>query len=145
MSFSLFLGETKLTYIRYVKDILENTSKSIDQVTIEPEGAWKLNSKVSSGLEDDAGSDDEDLVIVPRPGEHNKPTPSNTSMPITPASMDSAPTTSQSNLQQSTNVNGKRNIKAVIDLTSDDDEPAPPPKRALSSAHEAPMTFMTPY
>ncbi|QSZ37872.1 hypothetical protein DSL72_008972 [Monilinia vaccinii-corymbosi] len=126
----------------YVKNILQNTSRSVDQVTVEPEGQWKLYSKpdpISSrpGVAS-SDSDDDDLIEL-SPGGRKANTPitrigtSNgigTQAPINRDSLSAAPS-------NQSNPSGKRQISEVIDLTSsgDEEEPAsrPPPKKQYIS------------
>ncbi|TQN73533.1 E3 SUMO-protein ligase pli1, partial [Colletotrichum shisoi] len=55
----------QLAVDEYVRDILANTSKSLDQVTIEPDGQWRVNLAQDDGKPTNGGSglvddDDED-------------------------------------------------------------------------------------
>lgn len=126
----------------YVKDILENTSRSADQVIIEPDGTWKSHEKEtpknkptgrsSMSFADD---DDDDLIEVTKIGHIRADvasvyrTPSSAPMPNSrePSAASSVPKGS---------TGGKRPISAVIDLTSsgdeDEDLTARPPKRQFT-------------
>ena len=106
---------------RYVKNIIHSTPKSTDQVIVEPDGAWKLQPQ-NSTKHNSPSDDDEDIVIV------NK---SNGSI-----KMDTPNLTAPSS--------NKRPISVVIDLTSDDDEPARPVKRQISNGHIVPSFAHTP-
>ncbi|GJC90527.1 E3 SUMO-protein ligase pli1 [Colletotrichum liriopes] len=124
------------------EDILANTSKSLDQVTIEPDGQWRVNSAQDeskptnggSGLVDD-DDDDDDWGIV----EVNPVRSRNFETPNRSVASTATPTTTVMSRESSTmprgvaTTSGKRlhSERVTIDLTlSDDDEPAaPPPKR----------------
>ncbi|KAF9871617.1 MIZ/SP-RING zinc finger [Colletotrichum karsti] len=132
----------QLAVDEYVKEILANTSKSLDQVTIEPDGQWRVNSsqddKSTNGrngaVDDD--DDDDDFIIqeVSVVRSRNFETP-NRSVAST-----ATPTTTAMSRESSTmprglgSTSGKRphSERVTIDLTlsDDDDEPIqPPPKR----------------
>jgi E3 SUMO-protein ligase PIAS1 len=123
-----------------VKNILNNTSRSVDQVTVQPDGKWDVNAKKDiksnhrpSGFSDES---DDDLVEVTKSGNSIRmSTPRNISTPL--GSLPGRPrdmSSSSSVPQMNGSVSGKRTIGAVIDLTSsgdEDEEPiAPTPKRA---------------
>ncbi|GKT88061.1 MIZ/SP-RING zinc finger protein [Colletotrichum tofieldiae] len=65
----------QLAVDEYVRDILANTSKSLDQVTIEPDGQWRVNSAQDeskptnggSGLVDDDDDDDDWALLKSTP------------------------------------------------------------------------------
>ncbi|KDN68394.1 putative MIZ/SP-RING zinc finger [Colletotrichum sublineola] len=131
----------QLAVDEYVRDILANTSKSLDQVTIEPDGQWRVNSAQDenkptnggSGLLDDYDDDDWGIVEVNPIRSRNFETP-NRSVAST-----ATPTTTVMSRESSAmprgvaTTSGKRlhSERVTIDLTlSDDEEPAaPPPKR----------------
>jgi E3 SUMO-protein ligase PIAS1 len=141
-----------LTLCRYVKDILKNTSRSVDQVTIQPDGRWELHTKrepttKSSGF---ASSDDDDLVEITQSGDSwRMGTPRSYSTPLggPPQRVreQSPPSAAQ---RSSGSISGKRPIAAVIDLTSsgdEDDEPLlPAPKRQFSGYAEPNLTVYRP-
>lgn len=126
----------QLAVDEYVKDILAKTSRSVEQVDIEPSGEWRAH-----GVEEEVkpepsitpfAVDDDDLVISEVSfigGDRSTTTPNRSApfigTPTTAASRES------STLPRSGSKSNKRPISQVIDLTlSDDDEPAqPPPKR----------------
>ncbi|KAF6843300.1 sumo ligase, partial [Colletotrichum musicola] len=130
----------QLTFARYVKEILANTPKSLDQVTIEPDGQWRVNSlqddKAANGgsgaFEDD---DDDDFII----SEVNVVRGRNFETPNRSIASTATPTTTVISRESSTMPRGLGSTsakrphteKVTIDLTlSDDDEPSvPPPKR----------------
>ncbi|KAJ0166238.1 E3 SUMO-protein ligase pli1 [Colletotrichum tanaceti] len=131
----------QLAVDEYVRDILANTFKSLDQVTIEPDGQWRVNlaqddgkpTNGGSGLVDDDDEDDWGIVEVNPIRSRNFETP-NRSVAST-----ATPTTTIMSRESSAmprgvgTTSGKRlhSDRVTIDLTlSDDDEPvAPPPKR----------------
>ncbi|KAM0311925.1 hypothetical protein ACHAO8_006787 [Botrytis cinerea] len=134
----------------YVKDILQNTSKSVDQVTVEPQGQWKLYNRpdtISSrpGVASSDFSDDDDDLIEVSPGGRKASTPitkngiSNGNLNQAPSTRDSlsaAPSNRSNPLNSSTG--GKRPISEVIDLCSSDEEESPPPKRQMTSSFSGP-------
>lgn len=134
---------------RYVKDILEKTSRDVDQVTVEPEGEWKLNAKPenSSRPRPSFGSDeDDDLVMVTKSGDNIRfgsastgVTPVPSSLPAQPRNQDQPSMSSQ---LRNGAISGKRPAAAVIDLTSsgdeDDQPPAKAPKRLSSGSAISP-------
>jgi E3 SUMO-protein ligase PIAS1 len=132
--------------IRYVKDILKNTSRSVDQVTVEPDGKWELYAKseptsktngVASRLSSD---DDDDLVEITKSGDSIRmSTPRRNGTPAVaalPPSMREASAASTSASRSLPPTTAKRPAP-VIDLTSsgdEDDEPiARQPKRQFTN------------
>ncbi|GKU03475.1 unnamed protein product [Fusarium langsethiae] len=132
----------------YVKDILANTSKSQETVTIEPNGDWHTKSSEDSSQGQTNGNsshkgtydddDDDDLVIseVNLIGHRRMETPKNGTPSVnTPgtAGRDS----SSAGPRGVASTSAKRPVAAIIDLTlsDDDDEPAPPPKRQNTSTN----------
>ena len=135
-----------------MKDILKNTSRSVDQVTIQPDGKWELHTKIepprkSSGF---ASSDDDDLVEITESGDSVKvstPRPYSTplgSVPQRPHGQ--APSSAAPRGSGSTST--KRPIAAVIDLTSSGDEDDQPliraPTRQYSGYAEGSPTVYRP-
>jgi E3 SUMO-protein ligase PIAS1 len=122
---------------RYVKDILKNTSDSLDQVTIQPDGKWEMHVKKETSSRPSYGansdSDDEIVEITNLSNGIQMGAPKKT--PVTNTIRESS-SSSSLNRQSSTGLgssNGKRPA-AVIDLTSsgdEDDDPIPtrPAKR----------------
>jgi E3 SUMO-protein ligase PIAS1 len=116
-----------------VNDILQSTPKSVDQVTIEPDGKWSQNTlPISPGQIEGShpqNSDDDDDIIEIQDMRLSSlkseyiPTP--TSGPKTPSTNSREPSTSRSSASK----------RPVIDLTlSDDDEPPRPSKRTMISS-----------
>ncbi|KAL9108933.1 MAG: hypothetical protein Q9227_006329 [Pyrenula ochraceoflavens] len=145
-----------LTIDQYVQDILTNTSRNTEQVTIEPTGSWtKLSVPETPGLSnrtsrstDDEDDDDDDLVEVsdfriPPPHLKTEHIPSNIQTPPISSREQSAPSTAS---RFSNSTSGKRPASAVVDLTlSDDDEEEPvrPPKRqSLSASSNSNSSFL---
>ncbi|GAB0143708.1 hypothetical protein EsHS_00004216 [Epichloe bromicola] len=129
---------------RYVRDILTNTSKDLETVTIEPDGRWLTkmtpdDSQQSPNIA--AFADDDDLEISEISvvsGRLETPKPPKTHTPIigTPASVGRDSTASAP--RGAGTYSTKRPAAAVIDLTlsSDDDELAQrPQKRQNMSAN----------
>ncbi|KAL9641058.1 MAG: hypothetical protein Q9204_000371 [Flavoplaca sp. TL-2023a] len=102
-----------------------STPKSIDQVTVEPDGKWSriAEHNRSPGPKHDGSSDDEDLVEIKDPLRVTavKHEVANGSI-----SMRTPPTSSREQSATSSapppSIGTKRSVSAVIDLTSDDDE-----------------------
>jgi E3 SUMO-protein ligase PIAS1 len=133
-----------------VRDILKNTSRSVDQVTIQPDGKWELHTKIEpvrkpSGY---SSSDDDDLVEITESGHSVKAsTPRSYSTPLggLPPRTHERPPSSAAPLGSGT-TSAKRPIAAVIDLTSSGDEDDQPlvraPKRQYSGyAEPSPTAF----
>ncbi|KAF5539505.1 hypothetical protein FPHYL_12278 [Fusarium phyllophilum] len=130
----------------YVKDILENTPKSQETVTIEPNGEWHLKSTDDSSQGHTNGKssyanafddDDDDLVIseVNSIGHRRLETPK-ISTPISTPLTAGRDVSSSAGPRGIASTSAKRPIAAVIDLTlsdDDDDDPPPPPKRQNTS------------
>ena len=134
---------------QYVDDILQKTSKTIDQVTIEPTGKWStITDSQSSPITNnrDASSEaDDDLIEIQEPprissikaeGSHEP------SMLRTPPVSSREPSTSSGPQPSGSN---KRPAAQVVDLTlssDEDDEPIRAPKRQNTSgqSHEFPDT-----
>ncbi|OGE56333.1 hypothetical protein PENARI_c003G08963 [Penicillium arizonense] len=122
---------------QYVDDILQTTSSEIDQVTVEPDGAWsgpsdsdivKLGGMTPASNDDD----DDDLIEISEPGipsVKQEPGPPNIALERTPAQSREASTPSSVARLS----NKKRPVSQVIDLTEsgdeDDEFPVPSPKR----------------
>ncbi|KAL2067874.1 hypothetical protein VTL71DRAFT_15972 [Oculimacula yallundae] len=146
----------QLAVDEYVKSILKKTSRSIDQVIIQPDGKWDLNdkkkdnpqpSRPSNGVASDS---DDDLVEITKSGDSVRMgTPR-----VTPALPTNGTSSYQSREQSSSSVptrdslgstSGKRTISAVIDLTSsgdEDDEPVvrQPKRQFTGNGFGAPST-----
>lgn len=134
-----------------MKDILKNTSRSVDQVTIQPDGRWELHAKqenksrFNGNTSQIAGGsdDDDDLIEITKSGDSVRMgTPRAYGTPlgglaqkVRDQSFSAPPGSSGSN------ASGKRPISAVIDLTSsgdEDDEPLLPPTKRQNSAYGQP-------
>ena len=126
-----------------MRNILKKTSRSTDQVTIQPDGKWDMNSKKevlsasrSNGV---ASESDDDIVEITRSGDSVKM--SNPRPFGTPAGQLSQPRDQLSSVpsRDSSTTSSKRPRAAVIDLTSsgdEDDQPLarpPAPKRQQTS------------
>ncbi|CEJ87676.1 hypothetical protein VHEMI04478 [[Torrubiella] hemipterigena] len=129
----------QLAVDEYVKDILENTPKSLEAVTIEPDGKWVMKAEEDEalpsrpaatnalyGVDDDDDDDFEISEISFIPGR-------SFDSPRRLASASGTPTS------QASRTNGNANNKRpapVIDLTlssDDEDEPPRPAKRQNSA------------
>lgn len=123
-----------LTRYRYVKDILDNTSRAVEKVDIEPDGQWKAHGEIEDVVRPESRQeafelDDDDLVEVNFNGNRGTNTPNtlaptpNTPTPGTAASRESS---------SMPRTGSNKRSHAVIDLTlSDDDEPPQPPSKRL--------------
>ncbi|KAJ6109774.1 hypothetical protein N7486_002009 [Penicillium sp. IBT 16267x] len=128
---------------QYVDEILQSTDSEVDQVVVEPSGAWsKLDNSetvklggVTPGTDD---YDDDDLIEISESGNgtvKQEPMPSSTLLERTPAQ--SRETSTPSSMARVSSK--KRSATQFIDLTGSDDDddesPGPPLKRpALSFA-----------
>ncbi|TVY45204.1 E3 SUMO-protein ligase, partial [Lachnellula occidentalis] len=127
----------------YVKSILKSTSRSVDQVTIQPDGKWELNTRKENNSRNSGvastSDDDDDLVEVTKSGDSVKMgTPRAYGTPLGSATNGSAPPSGPPKTTASGSI--KRSISEVIDLTSsgdEDDEPLarPQPKRQQTNGH----------
>jgi hypothetical protein len=133
----------RLIINRYVKDILTNTSPSIEQVTIEPDGSWHVPKPKTeepkptpSAPRETSFIGDEDLMIAQpnAPGSSRATETPNRFYGASLAGSSIAGSRETSIMPGSaTSRSGagtKRAAPETIDLTlSDDDEPAPPPTK----------------
>ncbi|KAG9242409.1 PINIT domain-containing protein [Calycina marina] len=130
----------QLVIDEYLGSILTSTSRSVDQVTVQPDGRWDVRKEPvgRQGYKGVASTsdDDDDLIEITKTGDHvSTSAPRATpvtgrpcSTPFREASSSSAVAAPQTN----GSMNGKRPIAAVIDLTSDDeDDPVQPPAKRL--------------
>jgi len=127
---------------RYVKDILKKTSRSVDQVTIQPDGKWELNTKKEQSstprLNGRASESDDDLIEITKSGDSFRmATPRAYKTPLSQQPSVSREASTSSVPPRDSNSSGKRPIAAVIDLTSSGDEDEEPvtraPKRQFTS------------
>ena len=133
-----------LTVDQYVNDILKQTLKSIDQVTIEPTGKWSRTPDDNSSSRPNANgasSDDEDLVEL-----RDMPRMAAVKSEANGSFMRTPPTSSR---EQSTSsavppsTGDKRPRAQVIDLTfssDEDDEPPRAPKRQSTNTSSATLS-----
>ena len=126
---------------QYVDDILKSTPRSVDQVTIEPDGKWShtAGNKVNPRHTNDRAesSDDEDDLIeiqdLPRVPNIKREATGGHSILKTPTAI-SREQSSSSGVPPSMD-NNKRSSSAIVDLTlssDEDDEPVRPTKRQLT-------------
>jgi E3 SUMO-protein ligase PIAS1 len=150
----LLIIRTLLTaIIRYVKDILQKTPKSADQVVVQPDGKWDVNSRKENALNprganfsDD--SDDDDLIEITKNGESIR-TATPQMLKQSSISFERPRDVSTSSLPSNASISSKRPHSAVIDLTSsgdEDEEPfAPAPKRLNVNGYGSPFPPAHPY
>ncbi|QPG95738.1 hypothetical protein C2857_001876 [Epichloe festucae Fl1] len=127
----------QLAVDEYVRDVLTNTSKDLETVTIEPNGRWLTKVTPDDNQQSPniaAFADDDDLEISEISvvsGRLETPKPPKTHTPIigTPASVERDSTASAP--RGAGTYSNKRPAAAVIDLTlsSDDDELAQRPRK----------------
>ncbi|KFZ03405.1 hypothetical protein V502_10976 [Pseudogymnoascus sp. VKM F-4520 (FW-2644)] len=123
----------------YVRDIITNTPRSVDQVTIEPDGKWSTNTRTpspSKGNQDFDIEGDDDIIEIKDSkflSLRNQSTPG-TSASTPPTSLYSRePSTAMSAPRPS----NKRPASSVIDLTLSDEDEEPisrAPKRQSTAA-----------
>jgi E3 SUMO-protein ligase PIAS1 len=123
-----------------VQNILSTTSRSVEQVTIEPDGRWSQHSKASSPNNNNTsfGSDDEELIEI-KDSRVSALKTASTPVPYvgstrTPPMSSREASASAASTHASTS--SKRPASQIIDLTlSDDDDDLPvsrPPKRQFT-------------
>jgi E3 SUMO-protein ligase PIAS1 len=120
---------------RYVRDILKNTPKSVDQVTVQPDGKWELHNRRESqpiskqnGVASD--SDDSDIVEITKSGDSVRMSTYRASQtPVLGQLSRSSSTAARPSGSMSGSTSSKRPA-AVIDLTSSGDEDEKPLARA---------------
>ncbi|KAK7737745.1 E3 SUMO-protein ligase pli1 [Cytospora paraplurivora] len=119
--------------LSYVKDILDNTSRNVEKVDIEPDGQWKAHGEVEDVIKPESQQeafdvDDDDLVEVDFVGNRGTNTP-NTLAP-TPNTPTPGAAASREGSSMPRTGHNKRPHAEVIDLTlSEDDEPPRSAKR----------------
>lgn len=129
--------------IRYVDDILRATSPDVEQVVIEPDGAWSSPNDADEvklgGMTPATDDDDDDLIEITEPGASavkQEPMPTSLMLERTPAQSQSQ-SREASTPSSAVRMSKKRSAAQVIDLTASDDEddesPVPPAKRPAVS------------
>lgn len=126
----------------YVNSILKGTSKSVAQVTIQPDAKWELNNKkeqpTSNSRTNGVSSDsDDDIVEITKSGDSVRMGALSSYKTPTPISAPSQSRESSGALKNPGSISSKRPISAVIDLTSsgdEDEEPARAPKRQFNGS-----------
>lgn len=155
-------GWDNIIYDQFVQEILDNTSRTALQVTVEPDGKWHLLQEEQDTDDDDDGErlptkkrrldedeyGDDDLIEISSIKSESWPSSSfndvnghvNSSITLTPSGTgrEHASTTQASNSQQHS-ANKRQRID--IDLTlSDDDDDEPPVSRVQNpslTAHDS--------
>lgn len=133
-----------------MQNILSTTSRSVEQVTIEPDGRWSQHGKASSPKNNDTsfGSDDEELIEIKDSRVYalktaSTPVPSVGSTRTPPMSSREASASATSTYASTSS---KRPASQIIDLTlSDDDDDLPvsrPPKRQYTG-YSTPQSMVT--
>jgi E3 SUMO-protein ligase PIAS1 len=132
----------------YVRDILDNTSESTEQVTIAPDGTWSVESAGEPQPKKPRHSgarstpvltypiDDDDVVPLDGYGAPNDYTTR------TPSRLFGTPASTPLNGVSTPNPSKKRPAAEVIDLTlSDSDDEPPAPKRQNTGQPLNGLTF----
>ncbi|KAJ6120234.1 transcriptional regulator family: Zinc finger MIZ-type [Penicillium sp. IBT 18751x] len=126
---------------QYVDDILRETLPDVEQVVIEPDGAWSNPNDADGGKLGGVtpATDDDDLIEITEPGispVKQEPMSSNVMLERTPAQSQSQ-SREASTPSSAVRMSKKRPAAQVIDLTASDEEedesPAPMPKRPALS------------
>lgn len=136
---ALLLTRATLTAHRYVKDILTNTPRSTEQVTIEPDGNWLLpalpQSEEQTRPQPEASFIEDDDLVVGQVSSRQ----SNTATPNRPGYVFGTP--AQGSSREGSSIaaprsSSKRAAAEVIDLTLSDDDDADvrPVKRPNTNA-----------
>ncbi|PHH92555.1 hypothetical protein CDD83_6834 [Cordyceps sp. RAO-2017] len=112
----------------YVRDILENTPKDLETVTIEPNGRWMLKSSPDDAADTTNGTslEDDDLLEISEVnlGGRRMETPK-TATPSIRTPISSGRDGSASAPRGIASTSAKRPASAVIDLTADSDDEEP--------------------
>ena len=139
---------------RYVRDILNNTSRSTDQVTVQPSGRWEHYTRpepISKSNGITSSDDDDDLVEITKTGDSiQMNTPRTNQVPVVaPAGL--GPSMREVSVSSTSHSQGSTSTKrpaAVIDLTSSGDEDEEPlirqPKRQLTNNVNGLSSITTP-
>ena len=123
---------------RYVDNILKSTPRSVDQITIEPNGQWSQTSQAcgsvsspSRGVNGRSSSDVEEELVelddVPRLASAKSEATREPSMTRTPTAFSRNSFVSPAPPQGSSSSN-KRSAGQVVDLTLSSDEEDSPPR-----------------
>jgi E3 SUMO-protein ligase PIAS1 len=138
-----------------VQNILSNTSRSVEQVTIEPDGKWSQHSKAASPNNNNSnnhntsfGSDDEELIEIQDSRVTalkmaSTPVPSVGSARTPPMSSREA---SASATSTHASTSSKRPASQIIDLTlsdDDDDLPVSRPAKRQFTGYGTPQSMPT--
>ncbi|KAG9235504.1 PINIT domain-containing protein [Amylocarpus encephaloides] len=115
----------------YVRNILKSTSKSIDQVTVQPNGQWETHTRAeptnsrTNGVPSDDDDDDDDLVEIVKSGDTFK-----MGTPRAYGTAQRSALVASGSPKDHGSASAKRPIAAVIDLTSSGDEDEKPLSRS---------------
>lgn len=132
----------------YAREILEQTSESEEQVTIEPDGSWRPQNS-DSGMRSNGYSnhsakveDDDDLLVMSAPSYNGFTDSFGT--PIRQLTTDTTPTGGSREPVPVPRSGGAKRTAAVIDLTlsSDDDEPVARPAKRQNLGTEQRMSSL---
>ncbi|KAM5371378.1 hypothetical protein ACJZ2D_007977 [Fusarium nematophilum] len=132
----------QLAVDEYVRDILTRTSKSLEAVTIEPDGEWHIKNSDNASqsqtngntsYHEDYDDDDDVLIAEVNPIGHRRLETPKMATPNSGTPTTSGRDGSSNGPRGVASTSAKRPVAAIIDLTlSDDDEdepPQPPSKR----------------
>lgn len=146
MSFNFF-------FFRYLKDILNKTKSSLEQVTVEPDGNWSTATKTETPKFPRPmafGSDDDDDLVEIRDDRVAQLKNGNSSTPQPMLSGIKTPDSNSFDREPSSasrRQSSKRPVAEVVDLTLSDDEddmPQRPMKRQFipsSSTYNSPLAW----
>ncbi|KAL8710487.1 MAG: hypothetical protein Q9220_004919 [cf. Caloplaca sp. 1 TL-2023] len=131
---------------QYVDDILKSTPRSVDQVTIQPDGEWTRVSEgdLMSRRDEDSSDDDVDLVEIKDPPRLSAV---KNELVNEPSLMRTPPTSSREQSSSSVppaSIGAKRSASALIDLTSDDDDENSRKTARISTTRTQPATPIYP-
>lgn len=137
---------SSLAVDEYAREILEQTSESEEQVTIEPDGSWRPQSsdqgQRSNGYNDYSAKveDDDDLLIISNAPSYSGGFSDSFGTPMRHLATDSSTPNggSREPVAQPRSVGGTKRTAEVIDLTfsSDDDEPVLRPAKRQNVGSE---------
>ena len=134
--------------LRYVNEILKSTPRSVDQVTVEPDGRWsqitQKDMENQTNRDRSSSEEDDDIVEIHEP----RLAAIKDEALLTPSSMARTPPYSSREQSLSSGAprssSGKRSIGQVIDLTFSSDEEEQPPRgskrQSTSNGHSSSHT-----
>lgn len=129
----------QLAVDEYVREILVKTPKTVEQVTIEPDGKWSVpgaKNETASAANEASLLDDDDLTVSEVFWGSNRTSTATPNRGAAPALALGTPTNGASSTPSISRSGSKRPAPEVIDLTlSDDDEPPARPVKRPNYGH----------